>query len=91
MKSTESQIGRYKRIGFIVIWAASLVFASSWGQSQTVPKNSAAPTIISGSDLGFRVDERSGDVVAGTLVVRINGEWLATGAARTLRPAATVK
>src|SRR5436190_11252837 len=84
MKSKDIVKSYYKRIGFIVIWAASLVFVSEWGHTQTA-SNSGTPTIISGNDLGFRVDERIGDVVAGTLVVRMNGEWLATGPARTIR------
>lgn len=82
-------MNRYKHIGLFVIWAASLVFASEWGQTQTVSKSSATPTVITGNDLGFRVDERIGDVMAGTLVVRVDGEWLATGPTRTIRPATT--
>ena len=89
MKSNDKQIGRFKRIGLILIWAASLVFAGQWGQSQTVSKSPATPAIITGNDFGFRVDERIGDVIAGTIVVRVDGEWLATGSSRTIRPSTT--
>jgi hypothetical protein len=34
------------------------------------------PTVISGPDLGFRVDSRKGNVPVGVLVVRINGQWV---------------
>jgi hypothetical protein len=34
------------------------------------------PIFISGSDLGFRVERQRGDHMTGTLVVRINGEWV---------------
>ncbi len=32
--------------------------------------------IISGPDLGFRVEGRKGSNVMGTLMVRINGKWV---------------
>jgi len=35
----------------------------------------STPTIISGSDLGFRVERQRGDHVTGTFLVRINGNW----------------
>jgi hypothetical protein len=50
-----------------------------WGHAQapipplTQPQTS---TVISGSDLGFRVDGRKGNAPLGTLVVRINGQWV---------------
>ena len=42
----------------------------------TGPNSSATGTVISGSDLGFRVERPRGSRMTGTLVVRINGEWL---------------
>jgi hypothetical protein len=43
---------------------------------QVLPER-VAPRVISGSDLGFRVEGiRGGKVPVGTLVVRINGEWV---------------
>ena len=35
-----------------------------------------APIIISGPDLGFRIDDRDGNRAMGTLMVRINGQWV---------------
>ncbi len=35
-----------------------------------------APTIISGDDLGFRVEADRGGVPTGRLVVRVNGQWV---------------
>jgi hypothetical protein len=55
--------------------------------AQTPP--SAGPLIISGSDLGFRIEGQSdGQQVAGTLMVRINGRWVvaATGRRGGLQP-----
>jgi hypothetical protein len=31
---------------------------------------------ISGSDLGFQIDQRKGNAPVGTLVVRVNGQWV---------------
>jgi hypothetical protein len=35
-----------------------------------------APTVISGSDLGFRVESTKDNIPVGTLVVRIKGVWV---------------
>ena len=35
-----------------------------------------APMVISGSDLGFRIESKEGNVPVGKLVVRINGVWV---------------
>ena len=40
--------------------------------------------IISGSDLGFRVEERNVRGVTGTLVVRVNGRWVPVNLPGTL-------
>jgi hypothetical protein len=43
--------------------------------------------VISGNDIGFRVDRRKGDTPVGVLVVRVNGEWLEPEFSVTARPA----
>jgi len=67
-----------KRIALIVVWALSLIIIGAFAYAQTPAQRGTtpAPTIISGGDLGFRVVRQSGDRVMGTLVVRINGEWV---------------
>jgi hypothetical protein len=40
------------------------------------PAQSQAPTVISGGDIGFRVDAQKGNTPVGRLVVRINGQWI---------------
>ena len=68
-------------IAVLIITAA---FASGrWAYAQAPqrlpPTTLPSPTIISGADVGFRVDpmwtERQGKV-SGRWVVRINGEWV---------------
>jgi hypothetical protein len=34
------------------------------------------PTVLSSADVGFRVDYFDGRTPVGTLVVRVNGQWL---------------
>jgi hypothetical protein len=65
-----------KRILLSLAWALSLIIVGAIAHAQTPTQRGATPSIISGSDLGFRVARQSGDHVTGTLVVRINGEWL---------------
>ena len=65
-----------KRIGVILAWALSLVAVGALTHAQAPASQAKAPTIISGSDLGFRVDKSNGNTPVGTLVVRINGQWV---------------
>jgi hypothetical protein len=65
-----------KRIMLIVFWGLSLLIAGAIARAQTPVQRGGSPTIISGSDLGFRVERQRGDHVTGTFVVRINGEWV---------------
>ena len=41
---------------------------------QPIPPSTA--NIISGNDIGFRIDGRRGNPPVGTLVVRVNGQWV---------------
>jgi hypothetical protein len=41
----------------------------------------AAPLVLSGADVGFRVEGRKGKAVVGRFVVRVNGQWLDVDAA----------
>ena len=34
------------------------------------------PTIIAGTDLGFRIDRHRGNTPIGRIVIRVNGEWV---------------
>ena len=66
----------------ILLWGASLVFVGVWTSAQSqVPPPAAEPPleqplVLSGSDVGFRVESRRGDVPRGQLVVKINGAWV---------------
>ena len=62
-------------LGFAFVVA--LVGAAAWGRAQArqrVP-DMLAP-VLSGSDLGFRVEGRKASSVVGRFVVRIDGQWV---------------
>jgi hypothetical protein len=67
-----------KRIALILVWALSLIIVGTFAHAQkkSVPSD-ITPRVLFGSDIGFSVERRGSDHVEGTLVVRINGEWVA--------------
>jgi hypothetical protein len=69
----------------LVLWIASLVVAATWGAAAQQSAQVPSGTVLSGPDLGFRVAHLApGEVapgeVAGTFVVKINGQWVQVGA-----------
>jgi hypothetical protein len=69
---------------WLVVPVAVAVVTASITMAQTRP---AAPRIVSGTDIGFRIegtDVRTGNPT-GTLVVRIDGEWVEITPAGGLR------
>jgi hypothetical protein len=59
------------RIVLVVIGLASLLGVGVW--AQLLPQQ----RVVSGSDLGFRIEgSRSDGTPTGRLVVRINGQWV---------------
>ena len=76
---------------WLVLWLASLAvvagFTSALMRAQAPsqvppPYASQAPPpaarVVSGADLGFRVESARDGRAVGTLVVRINGQWVET-------------
>jgi len=67
-----------------LLWLVSLVVAGTVAAAQV--RREAPAAVISGSDIGFRPEGWKGKARTGTLVVRINGEWVeAVDAVKTLR------
>ena len=66
------------RVSLVAIWIGSLVavaaLAGAQVQRQITPL--ATPVVLSGPDVGFRVEGQAGNVPAGRLVIRVNGEWV---------------
>lgn len=69
----------------LIVLTVFLVVAAVWTSAQVTrppsetglkPMDLVAPTVISGSDLGFRIESNKDNVPVGRLVVRINGRWV---------------
>jgi hypothetical protein len=61
----------------LVAWLFSLAAVAALAQQSPRPLDPLEqPTIISGPDLGFRVEGHSGKVPVGRLVIRVNGRWV---------------
>ena len=56
------------------------------GAAQAVQVQRVPPKVMSGEDFGFRVEGRRGDTPVGTLVIRVNGEWMEAQFAAAVRP-----
>jgi hypothetical protein len=67
-----------KRIALIAICLMSLLTIALLvhAQAQAPAARGPEPQILSGSDIGFRVERPGKDSVGGTLMVRVNGKWL---------------
>jgi len=74
------------RIGFVLLWLASLGIVGALAAAQT-RRDPAA--IISGADIGFRPEGWNGRARTGTWMVRINGEWVEAQSAMRPVPATT--
>src|SRR5262249_4132659 len=68
-----------------ILWALSLLTVgaiSSWAQGprrdQGLMRPTQIPTILSGSDVGFRVERTEDGLLVGRLVVRVDGRWVDT-------------
>ena len=75
-----------KRFIAVALWVVSIFAAGMWGHAQVTPppreprpapsQGQPQQTVISGADLGFRVDARKGNTRVGRFVVRIDGQWV---------------
>jgi hypothetical protein len=70
-----------------VLWVLSLIAVSaisSSAQAQLFRPDpvTEGPTIVSGTDVGFRIERTQNGLPVGRVVVRINGAWVDTTAAR---------
>ena len=78
-------MAKRKRIAVVFLWGLSLIIVLTIARAQTPAQRDTTPSVISGSDLGFRVERQRGDRVAGTFVVRINGQWVVAEPAEGLK------
>jgi hypothetical protein len=61
------------RAGIVVmVWVASLVAVGVWAQAPSQPD----AKVLSGPDIGFRIERQERGTPIGKLVVRVNGQWV---------------
>jgi hypothetical protein len=65
------------RLGLVVVWVASLVAVAALVSAQPAMKRLSSPIVLSGSDIGFRVEGHIGSRPAGVFVIRMDGRWVA--------------
>jgi hypothetical protein len=78
----------------VLVFAAGLAIGAAVSSgapvvAQLSPRQPATGRIVSGDDVGFRiegVDPRNGGPT-GTWMLRMNGEWVAISAVPTIKPA----
>lgn len=56
----------------VTAWLGSLAAVGVWAQA--LPP--AEPKVMSGGDIGFRVERMDRGTPVGRLVVRVNGQWV---------------
>lgn len=67
---------RLKPVAAAVFAVLLTVAATAWVTAQAVRVTKVPPKVMTGSDVGFRVEGIRGDTPVGTLVVKVNGEWV---------------
>ncbi len=84
-----------------VVWALSLMAVAAISvsaQGRGAAPSAAAeqrmfltetPTVVSGADIGFRIERTQNGIPIGRLVVRVDGRWVDTGSPVTAVPATT--
>jgi hypothetical protein len=74
----------------IVCFVLVLAGAATWIAAQSVAVTPVTPRVLSGDDIGFRVEGLRGSTPVGKIVVRVNGQWIEAEAASAMtRPVQT--
>lgn len=63
-----------RRLALLAAWVLSLAITGAWGTAYG-QHSSDRRSVLSGSDIGFRIEGRNGRTLVGDLLVRVNGEW----------------
>jgi hypothetical protein len=74
-----------KSVGVAIL---ATIGIGAWVSAQVFrpPQPVASPTVIFGSDFGFRLEARDGNDAYGKLVVRVDGEWVEVNLLNEVRP-----
>lgn len=67
---------RLRVVAAVLLTVVVLIAGTAWVTAQVVRVDPVTPKVLAGDDIGFRVEGLRGNTPVGTLVVRINGEWV---------------
>ena len=76
------------RLAVLALVVLGSLLSLRWVQAQALAVDPVPPRVMTGSDLGFRVEGLRGDKPVGTIVVRVDGQWVEAelgGMARPIR------
>ncbi len=68
--------GTHLALAFAFTTGLAAGTAAVYGQG-AVAATPVPPRVVSGGDVGFRIESMKGGTPVGTLVVKVNGEWVA--------------
>ena len=65
-------------VSLALLWVVSLFLVSAAVKAQVFepPRLLPEPHIVSGADVGFRIEAEQGGVAVGRVMVRIDGKWI---------------
>src|SRR5215207_9842423 len=66
---------RFRRVIIALAIICSLV-TWGWATAQMVAIKPVPPRVMTGADVGFRVEGLRGNTPVGRIVVRVNGDWV---------------
>lgn len=64
------------RARIVAVTVFLLALVGGWVSAQIMPQPLDNPVVLSGSDVGFRVEARRGTKAVGHIVVRVDGRWI---------------
>lgn len=64
-----------RALSIMAAWLFSLIAVATIAQTRAMTAD-PEPTVISGKDIGFRVDRYDGRRPVGVFVIRVDGRWI---------------
>jgi len=67
------------RLRYVIATIISVIALTAWITAQELAITPVPPKVMTGTDLGFRVEGLRGATPVGTVVIKVNGEWVEVG------------
>ena len=65
-------------VGTVLVLMLTAVWAVAQSRTQAPQYRTVPMEVLSGENIGFRIEARRGEAAVGKLVVRIDGKWVVT-------------